>query len=161
MDDTKSKFGVGASAGGFVKFDISNNFAIQEDIMFSYISSELTQNGIKDTYEALALDVPIYAMGQWRTLSGGRIYVGVGPYARVGISAKMKDSDEDLYKKVNGEVPMTRIVAGGAAQIGYEFISGLQVNISYKIGLTNALDAGKDDHKMNPQTVSLGIGYHF
>lgn len=161
MGDTKSNIGIGGSVGGFIKFDISKNFAIHEDILFSYYSSEIEQNGIKDTYEAFGIEVPIYAMGQWNTPTGGRFYAGVGPYFGMGISAKMKDSDVDLYKKVNGETPMPRLVVGGAAQIGYEFNFGLQINASYKLGITNSLDAMKDDAKMNKQTISLGLGYRF
>ncbi|WP_300704490.1 outer membrane beta-barrel protein [Bacteroides sp.] len=103
----------------------------------------------------------MYAMGQWNTSTGGRFYAGVGPYFGMGLSAKMKDSDIDLYKKVNGETPMSRMVVGGAAQIGYEFNFGLQINATYKLGITNSLDSMKDDAKMNSQTVSLGIGYRF
>lgn len=161
MSDIKSKMGIGGNIGGFIKFDISKNFAIHEDILFSYYSSEIEQNGSKDTYEAFGIEVPIYAMGQWNTFTGGRFYAGVGPYFGMGLSAKMKDSDINLYKKVNGETPMNRLVVGGAAQIGYEFSFGLQINATYKLGITNSLDSMKDDAKMNSQTVSLGIGYRF
>jgi len=161
MADTKSTMGVGGSAGAFIKFNITKNFAIQEDILFTYASSELTQDGIKDTYQYFGAEVPIYLMGQWSTLSEGRIYGGVGPYFSYGFSSKLKDSDIDLYKKVDGETPMKRMTAGAAAQIGYEFPFGLQINASYKIGFTNALDAGSSDSKMLPHSASVGIGYRF
>lgn len=161
MDNLKTKIGAGGSVGGFIKLDISKSFAIQEDIMFSYLTSEWKQGGIKDTYESLAVEVPIYAMGQWSLPAGGRIYAGIGPYVAMGVKAKLKDSDVDLYKKIDGETPFTRMTAGGAAQIGYEFNFGLQVNASYRIGLINSLDSKKDDAKMNSQTMSVGIGYRF
>lgn len=161
MDNLKTNIGAGGSIGGFIKLDLSKKFAIQEDILFSYLTSEWEQNGKKDTYESLAIDVPIYAMGQWSLPTGGRIYAGVGPYVSMGVKAKLKDSDVDLYEEVNGETPFTRITAGGAAQIGYEFNFGLQVNASYRVGLINSLDSQKDDAKMNSQTLSLGIGYRF
>lgn len=161
MDNLKTDIGTGGSVGGFVKLDISKNFAIQEDILFSYSTSEWKKDGIKDTYESLAIEVPIYAMGQWTLPSGGRIYVGVGPYVGMGIEAKLKDSDIDLYKESDGETPFTRINAGGAAQIGYEFNFGLQINASYRVSLLNSLDSKKDDAKMNNQIASLGVGYRF
>jgi len=161
MPDVKSEMGFGGTFGGFVKIDLAKNFAIQEDILFSYSSSKLTQNGVEDTYEYLGVEVPIYFMGQWSTALGGRFYAGVGPCFGIGFQAKMKDSDTDLYKKYDGNDPfMKRINFGGAAQIGYELPNGLQFNASYKIG-ANALDAGKDDSKMMPQMVSLGVGYRF
>ena len=161
MSGTKSEIGFGGTFGGFVKIDLAKNFAIQEDILFSYSSSKLTQKGLEDTYEYFGVEVPIYFMGQWGLASGGRFYAGVGPYLGVGFQAKLKDSDIDLYKKYDGNDPfMKRINFGGAAQIGYELPNGLQFNASYRIG-ANALDAGKDDSKMNPQTVLLGVGYRF
>lgn len=161
MNNTKSTMGIGGSVGTSIKFDISRNFAIQEDIMFTYASSGLKQDGIEDTYNYFGTEVPIYLMGQWNTPVMGRFYVGVGPYFSMGFSAKLKDSDINLYKKVDGSRPMTRLTTGAAAQIGYEFPCRLQINASYKIGLTNSLDSEKDNYKMRAQSVSLGIGYCF
>jgi len=161
MPGVKSEMGFGGTFGGFIKIDLAKNFAIQEDILFSYSSSKLTQNGVEDTYESFGVEVPIYFMGQWNTATGGRFYAGVGPYFGMGFSAKLKDSDIDLYKKYDGNDPfMKRMTFGGAAQIGYEFSNGLQINASYRIA-ANALDAGKDDSKMMPQAASIGIGYRF
>ena len=100
-------------------------------------------------------------MGQWNISFGGRIYGGVGPYFGYGFSAKLKDSDIDLYKKKDGETPMKRMTTGVAAQIGYEFPCRLQINASYKMGMTNSLDAGSSNSKMRPYSASLGIGYRF
>ena len=161
MPGTKSEIGFGGTLGGFIKIDLSKNFAIQEDILFSYSSSKLKQNGIEDTYEYLGIEVPIYFMGQWKMASGGRFYGGVGPSFGMGLQTKLKDSDIDLYKKLDGNDPfLKRVNFGGAAQIGYELSNGLQFNASYMIG-ANALDAGKDDSKMLPQTISFGLGYRF
>jgi len=161
MPTVKSEIGFGGTFGGFLKINLSEHFAIQEDILYSYFSSELKQNGVTDTYEYFGMEVPIYFMGQWETASCGHFYVGVGPYFGMGFAAKLKDKDIDLYKKYDGNAPfMKRMTYGGAAQIGYEFKSGLQINTSYKIG-TNMLDANKDASSMLPSTVSAGIGYRF
>ena len=64
MPGTKSEIGFGGTFGGFIKIDLSKNFAIQEDILFSYSSSKLKQNNIEDTYEYLGLEIPIFFMGQ-------------------------------------------------------------------------------------------------
>jgi len=161
MPNTQSDMAVGANVGTFIKFNISQNFAIQEDIMFTYASSDFTQNGAKDTYQYFGAEVPIYLMGQWNTRSGGRFYGGVGAYFGLGFSAKFKDNDLDLYKKYDGNKPfMKRFSNGLAAQLGYEFSNKIQINASYKLGF-NILDAEKNNSKMLPQSVSLGIGYSF
>ena len=161
MPETKSEVSFGGAFGGFLKIDLSEHFAIQEDILCSYFSSYFEQNGIKDTYEYFGMEVPIYLMGQRKTMSGGRFYCGVGPYFGMGFLAKLKEKDINLYKKYNGSDPfIKRMTFGGAVQVGYELVNGLQVNASYKIG-TNILDAQKGVSSMLPSTVSLGIGYRF
>lgn len=160
MDGVKSEMGIGGNVGTFIKLNISEHFAIQEDILFSYQSSKIKQNGSEDTYQYFGTEVPIYLMGQWN-VSGGRFYAGAYPYFSLGLSAKMKDADIDLYKKADDERPMKRLSNGLAAQIGYEFSNKIQLNASYKIGLGNTLDADEDLYKMVPHSVSLGIGYRF
>lgn len=160
LDNAKSTMGAGANVGTFIRLNLSSHFAIQEDIMFTYATSEIEQGGVKDTYQYIGSEIPIYLMGQWNT-PGGRIYGGVGPYFGFGFSAKFKDSDINLYKKYDGnDAFMKRLSHGLAAQIGFEFKNGLQINASYKVGM-NALDANKDDYKMMPHSATLGIGYSF
>ena len=162
MPDTKSTMQPGANVGTYIRFDFTENFAIQEDIMFTYASSSITTDGVKDRYQYFGAEVPIYLMGQWKNRIGGRFYGGLGVYFGLGFSAKMKDSDVDLYKKYDGDSAayLKRLSNGFAAQIGYEFANKIQINASYKIGM-NVLDADKKNAKMLPQSISLGIGYSF
>lgn len=160
MPGIKSSMGFGGGAGLSTKFKISKNFAIQDDCMFTYSTSELKQGAIKDTYQYFGMVTSIYPIGQWEIYGKGRIYGGIGPYFTTGFRAKMKDSGQNLYKKTYG-VRMKRMTAGITALLGYEFASGFQVNANYKFGITNDLDAEMIDAKMRAQSVSIGIGYHF
>jgi hypothetical protein len=56
---------------------------------------------------------------------------------------------------------MQRWDFGAGAMLGYEFGCRLQISATYKIGFINALNAGKDNATLLPQTVSLGLGYRF
>lgn len=161
VDNMKSTMGTGGGLGGFIKFEITKHIALKQDLMFIYQTSELTQDGVKDTYQYFGGEMPIYIMGQWGTPLGGKFYGGIGPYLFMGFKARMKNSDLDLYKKVDGVVPMKRYGGGATAQIGYQFFFGLDVNVSYKIGVTNMLDGVYGDSKMLPHSVSAGIGYRF
>jgi len=161
MSGVKSKMGLGTAFGTSTRFNISDNFAIQEDCLLTYATSDISYKGVKDTYQYLGMETPIYLMGQWNTLSGGRIYGGAGPYFSMGFKARLRDSDLNLYKKIDGEKIMKRMAMGASAQLGYEFNFGLHVNAGYKIGFTNVLDAWSDDSRALPQMVSLGIGYQF
>ena len=162
LDNTDSNPKAGASLGGFVKVDFCDHFALQPELMFHYKSSELKQLGVENNYEFWGVEIPVYAMGQWKLKDESRIYVGVGPYVGLGLSAKNTDNDFDLYEKnSNDEASMQRWDFGVGATLGYEFSCGLQVNAGYKVGLIDALDAGHDNATMLPNTLSLGLGYRF
>lgn len=157
MKDIKSNMGFGVSLGSFVKINIEDGFAIQPEFMIHYRSSELKEAGEKRDFEYWGIEAPFYAMGQWRTVSHNRLYVGVGPYIGYGFSAKYKSPTLNLYKKNKHQ----HWDVGFGAQLGYEFSSKIQVNASYKLGVIDALDEGRKHASMLPQRVSLGLGYHF
>lgn len=156
MGGAKSKMGFGGGIGGFSKFEITRNFAIQSEILFQYQTSTLEQKGSKDRdFKYWGIESPVYVMGQWYTPTNGRLYIGVGAYTGYGFSAKLNNPNEKLYK----DDTFQHWDFGLKAQVGYEFPSGFQFNAGYKMGLENAVDEG--DGKMRPQAVSLGVGYRF
>lgn len=160
----ESTMKVGASLGGFVKMEFTENFALQPELMFHYKSSEMKNlfGEGKSDYEYWGMEIPIYAVGQMQ-LGTGKGYIGVGPYVGLGFDAKYKKGDVDLYKKDNAtdKSAMNRWDFGVGAILGYEFNNGVMINAGYQIGLIDNLDAMKDDASMRTQTVSLGIGYRF
>lgn len=165
MHNAKSKMNIGGTFGGFVRLEISEYFAVQEDVLFHYKTSTLEQRGIKSDFQYWGIEVPIYFIGQRKMNKGERFYIGFGSFFEYGLSAKYKTDGEenDLYKKdeTTDKASMTRLTIGAASIIGYEFRSGIQVNAGYKLGLTNALDADKDDASMYLSAISLGFGYCF
>ncbi len=88
--------------------------------------------------------------------------IGVGPYAEYGLWARSKQGivETNLYKEYDSEeAALKRFNAGAAVTVGYEFNFGLQVNVSYKIGVLNSLNKSAGDAAMRPSMVSVGIGY--
>lgn len=162
MPGVKSDFGVGAGIGGFMKIDFGEYFALQPELMLQWQNSTLKQNGVKSDFEYWGMEIPVYAMGQMKLESGDRAYIGIGPYGRLGFSARNKTADVNYYKK-NGESKpfMQRGDVGAAVLVGYEFDFGMQINASYKYGFLNVLDAGKKTSSLYNQQVSLGIAYRF
>ncbi|MDR2040176.1 MAG: PorT family protein [Bacteroidales bacterium] len=160
LDHMDSKMKVGASLGGFVKIEFTQNFAIQPELLFHFKSSEIKNNSTrpktKSDYEYWGMEIPVYAVGQMQ-LGLGTGYVGIGPYVGLGFSAKSSPGSSDLYKR---DV-LQRWDFGFGAMLGYEFDFGLQINAGYKIGVINAMDEGSDDAKMLPQMISVGFGYRF
>lgn len=160
MDDYQSNLKIGASLGGFAKFDLHRNFAIQPEVLFHYKASELElkSTGAKQDFEYWGMEIPIYGLAQTQ-LWNGRGYVGLGPYVGFGFSSKL--GGVDSYEEINGQKQMQRWDVGAGCMLGYEFNFGLQINAGYKIGFIDALDANKSNASMNNQTISLGLAYRF
>lgn len=162
MADVKSDFGVGATIGGFTKIDLGQYFALQPELLLNWQNSTLKFNGQENDIQYFGMEIPVYAVGQMKLASGDRTYIGIGPYARLGFSAKNTTADVNLYKEYGNEKTfMQRGDIGAGAMIGYEFAFGIQINASYKYGFLNTLDANKDNSTMTNQMISLGIGYRF
>lgn len=158
----ESTMNVGASLGGFVKIDFGKYFALQPEMLFHFQNSKLKQSNVENDFQYWGMEVPLYAVGQLTQSNGDRAYIGIGPYGRLGFSAKNKTADFDFFKEnSNNEAFMVRGEVGAGVLVGYEFAFGMQINASYKYGLTNLLDANSDNSFMRSQTVSLGIGYRF
>ncbi len=162
MGDMKSKLGLGASAGTFALIDFGNHFALQPELLVNFRNSDRKTAGVTSKTRYFDVEIPVYVVGQMKLANDSRMYIGVGPYASYGISARNRTAGTNLYKK-NGDnaAHMKRLDAGLAGMIGYEFSNGLQVNASYKYGLLNVLDGGENGGKMKNQVISLGLGYRF
>ncbi|MDR3339033.1 MAG: PorT family protein [Candidatus Symbiothrix sp.] len=161
MSDAKSKMNFGATFGGFLNLDVSKYFAIQGELLYHYKSSDLVRNGIKSEYQYWGIEIPIYAMFQWKTNENRRAYIGIGPYTEFGFSAKMRRDGEtiDLYEK--DKSAMLDSNSGFGVIVGYEFARRIQINAGYKISITNILDGNSSSVTLLPAAISLGIGYRF
>jgi hypothetical protein len=166
LDGMKSKLGFGATIGGYTKFEFGENFAVQPEILLHFKNSkmEVKSTGKETDFQYFGMEIPVYAVGQMN-LGSGKGFVGVGPYFGLGFDARYKASGMDdvkLYKEYGGaKSEMQRWDVGAGAMLGYELSNRLQIVASYKLGLINTLNAGKDDASMLNQTISLGLGFRF
>jgi len=167
MGGMKSKLGFGATVGGFGTIELNENYAFRPEVLLHYKNSVMEEEttGIEMDYQYFGIEIPMYAVGQFE-MGNGKGFVGVGPYVGFGIDARYKvDGADDikLYKEIGntGKSNMQRWDVGAGLMLGYEFSNKLQVNAGYKIGLLDALDAGKSNATMLNYTVSLGLAYSF
>jgi len=160
-----SKMKPGFSAGAFLNLEFSEHFALQGELMYHYKTSEFNRESINGKYRYWGMDIPIYAMYQWKLDNKNRFYIGIGPYAEFGFSAILKRDSEktDLYEKeqVSEISAMKDSNVGFGIIIGYELPNGFQINAGYKTGVTNILDANSNSISLLPNTINLGIGYRF
>ncbi|MBB4037881.1 hypothetical protein GGR21_003802 [Dysgonomonas hofstadii] len=160
-----SKMKLGFTGGAFLNLEFSEHFALQGELIYHYKSSDFDREDLKGKYEYWGTEIPIYAVYQWKLAKGNRLYAGIGPYTEFGFSAKLKRNGEkiDLYEKEKlAEVSaMKDSNVGFGVIVGYEFANGIQINGSYKVGITNILDSNSNSVSLHPNTFSLGIGYRF
>ena len=164
MPGVDSKMGVGGSVGGFLGMRLTEHFAVQEDLLVHYKTSDFKQSGATGDFKYMGAEFAIYAMGNWTLHDGSRISIGAGPFVGYGLNAKYKVNgvETDLYDEdENGDMPFNPMNVGAAILLGYELRCGLQINASCKCGIMNMLDAHKDDASMRPGTISLGVAYRF
>jgi hypothetical protein len=160
MKGFKSKMNFGGAVGGFIKYDISTNFALQSGIDVYYKTSELESQADKssDKLKSWGVEIPLYGIVQVE-LGSGKAFIGAGPYLGYGISAKSDGAN--LFKKNSetGKAAMNRLDYGVGGIIGYDFNKNWQINASYQFGLAD-LHKGKGG-SMKSHGAAIGIAYKF
>lgn len=165
ISDSKSAMKLGFSTGGFLNLGISKSFSIQGEMLFHYKNSDFEWDNQTGEYRYWGMEIPIYAMYHYGFSKGNRIHIGIGPYTEFGLGASFKYDGvkQDLYEKdgTTGLPALSDSNTGFGIKIGYEFISGFQINATYKASVTNLLDENSSRIKMHPQTISIGVAYRF
>ncbi len=160
MKGLKSKMNIGGSVGGFVKYDLDPNFALQAGLDVYYRSSKLESKSDKssDKLKSFGLEIPIYGIVQG-TVGSGRAFIGAGPYVGYGISSKL--DGVNLFKKSgqDNRPAMNRFDYGIGGIIGYDFQKNWQINASYQFGLADLNKAKGSSMKSNG--ASIGVAYKF
>lgn len=161
----KSLMKAGFTAGGFINLGINQSFSIQGELLIHYKHSDFEWEGQKGSFRYGGIEIPVYAMYHYHFPKGNRWFVGIGPYTEFGMDASFTRGGKksDLYQKDKDSSlpPLRDSNTGFGIKTGYEFVSGLQLNATYKASLTNLLDENSSRIKMHPQTLSLGIAYRF
>ena len=158
----KSNFGLGAGLGAFSRIDLGENFALQPELMFHWQNSTLKQSGVKSDFQYWGMEIPFYAIGHIIFDNNARIYVGLGPYLRLGFSAQNRTDKMNLYKgNETTDAFMQRGDIGAGVILGVEFPFGMQINASYKYGLLNVLNTPNENSVMSSQVISFGLGVRF
>ncbi len=163
INNGQSRVKVGGTVGGFVDLGISDSFSVQGEMLFHYKHSEFEWGSVPGKFSYRGLEVPLYAMYHIRFKGDRQLYLGAGPYTEFGLEAtyRYNGMKSDLYEKDgrDGQPVMRDSNTGFGLKIGYEFSSGLQLNVSYKASFTNMLNV--DNVKLCPHAASIGLAYRF
>ena len=165
VSGAKSTIKTGTTLGGFLRWDATKCFFIQGELLFHYKTSDFVFNHVKSEFRYAGVEIPIYAVWNWRFKEDELFYVGIGPHSEFGFAAQMKRNGEkiNLYEK-DDETELSAMKdfnSGFGIIIGYEFAYGIQISACYKISITNVLDANSSEATVLPQAISLGVAYRF
>lgn len=154
--DLKSKMNIGGSFGGFVKYEITENFALQSGIDVYYRVSELESktDKLSGKFKSFGIEVPLYGILQG-DLGSGKAFIGAGPYVGYGISAKSDGINLFKKNKETGQTSMNRLDFGAGGIIGYNFNKNWQINANYQFGLADLYKEKESSMKSNVITVGL------
>ena len=160
MKNFKSRMDIGGSLGGFMKYDVSANFALQAgvDVLYSTSKLESKSNKSSSKYKSLIIELPLYGILQ-KEIGIGRAFLGAGPYIGYAISTKASGIDQFKKNTATGKATMNRFEYGLGGIFGYAFNDHWQINANYRFGLA---DLRKDDgSSMKTHGASVGVAYSF
>ena len=168
----------GAELGGFIDFTLTKHFAIQPQIIFTahqnYFAATDTTNGLW----SFGMEVPVYFLGRLGNLQQGYVQFGGGIFTHFTFASntgKYKSADSNPAPQVeqdghnyNELYSLHNNHFGICAMVGYEFTFGMQINVQYKISLSDiagfySSNKGKEiaDALIYPHSLSLCLGYRF
>lgn len=162
----ESSMKAGALLGYFYKYRIREGVAIEADMMFHYLASEIKDlnTGHKADYRYVGMEMPVYGIIQVE-LENSTVYLGFGPFASVGYLSRYEAGNRNIdpYKKnkISDKAMMRRWDFGVGFMVGYELGFGLQFSVNYQLGFRNMLSDGSDKTTMNLQMFGAGVGYRF
>ena len=159
MKGFKSKMSIGGSFGGFVKYDVSNNFALQSGIDVYYKSSTLESKADKSSekFKSFGVEIPVYGIVQGE-LGNGKAFIGAGPFVGYGIRAK--SDGVNMFKENNATgIALSRFDYGVGGIVGYDVDKNWQINANYQLGLADLQKA--KGSAMKSHGAAIGIVYKF
>jgi hypothetical protein len=138
---------VGAHLGGLAHIHISNQFAVQPEIMFSMQGGERGSTKAKLNY----INVPV--MAQFMFGNGFRVQTG----PQVGFMVSAKHDNGDLEIDVSDQLETIDFAWSFGA--GYLFPGGIGIDARYNYGLTNIYENNTIEQKN--RVFQFGLFYQF
>jgi hypothetical protein len=162
----KNSMRAGGSTGFFYKYALTENMALEADMMFRYRSMGIQNltTGEKGNFRYLTIDVPLYFLHQ-AEIEQQTLYFGGGAFTSYGLVSSYKTDTRSVnpYKKdlTSGKAMMNRWDYGFVFIVGFEAKNHLQINFNFQMGLRNMLDDSFENVTMISGLVSVGVGYRF
>jgi hypothetical protein len=155
------------SVGVFADFKTESALSIQPAILYTGKGAKESGNISGTSYNVKAninyLQVPVNFLYNAPSRAG-KFFVGAGPYAAFGLSAKVKASSGGQTESQDvefgdGDDQYKRIDAGVTALVGFKFTQGALVSLNYDLGFTNI--SNQADNSTKTRVFGVSVGYAF
>lgn len=138
---------IGFYAGAFAEVSVSENFAVQPEVLYALLGAKLNSDGDKYKIDLSYVNIPILAKYKKDGFSAF-----VGP--QIGILVSAKDSDGSSTKNDYNSTDFSAIIGAG-----YTLMSGFGFDARYQIGLGNI--AKNTDGQGTVKSNAFYVGVHF
>lgn len=173
---------IGAELGGFLDFSLSKHFAIQPQVIFTAHENYFAATDTANHLWSFGMEIPVYFLGRFGSLEKGYVQFGGGIFTHFTFASNIVNKFRNVDQSTSTTpVPTptdthdySRLYSlhnnhfGVCATVGYEFPIGIQINLHYKISLSDIAGfysemKGKEvaNALIYPQSISLGIGYRW
>jgi hypothetical protein len=168
-DKLDNNINTGYHVGVNAEIPVGTGSYLQPGILYSQKGVEFQNN---DELRINYIEVPVNFIYK-PTLGTGRVLLGFGPYAGIGIGGKLQTNDgkqedleftNDYQSGINANRQYKRIDGGANFLAGYEFHNNISFQVNAQLGLTQlAPDANGEDNKakQNHTGFGLSVGYRF
>ena len=148
---------VGFNAGLFAQVNVSPNFAVQPEVVYSSQGTKYTFDGQDHNLQMNYVNIPVMLQAK----VGGGLYAQAGP--QLGILTSVKDKVEDIETGFFSKEDFKSTDVSLGFGLGYSGASALGIDARYNLGLTNINEVGTNKIKNNVLqiglTYKLGRGY--
>lgn len=147
--------------GGFVNFDLSPNFALQPELLYSRKGAKLDFDGDQATLAVDYIEIPVLAQIRFPSQ-------GVTPYFLVGPALSFKSGCEAQVESGGTEVSVDcSEIDVNLKDTDFSLIGGVGIEVRnftaslrYDYGLSRVIDDAGDIDVFN-RTITLAVGYAF
>ncbi|MCH7525263.1 MAG: PorT family protein [Bacteroidetes bacterium] len=145
--------------GGFAELCLTNDFAIQPELLYSMQGAKYTQvDGFDGTLKLDYLNLPIMA----KIKIVDELYIQAGPQIGFLLSAKNEFSSVGNLGENDILENFKTIDFSANIGLGYQFISGLNFGARYNIGLSNINNLPSSSSLKNQNGVfQFSVGFRF
>lgn len=160
-DDAKALPGFNLGIG--MDYAFTDNWSFKSGLMFSSKGWKYKEDGFKETYRPIYLEIPLMAAVKVPITEGVKFVVNAGPYVAVGLGGKYKENwngGNDVKYFDSDGYDMKRFDLGLQYGVGFELADRYLVNLTGQNGFITPFRHTGDDKPRN-MCFTISLGYIF